>query len=256
MKTLALRAAFLSALVLAWHLAATLSEGNPALLPGPTEVGAWLAAHVADGSLAGAVWVTFRRLALGFAIGLAAGLPLGLLCARSRTFDDTAGMLVRGVQALPSVCWVPLANVWFGLTETAMLFVVVMGTVGSIAVASADGLRSVSPIYLRVARTMGARGLSAWVRVVLPASFPSVLSGMRQGWAFAWRSLMAAEIYVPVIDAFGLGHMLHVGREFHAMDQVMGVMIAIVAVGVTVEQLVFAPLEAALHRRWGTGSRV
>lgn len=256
MSRILLRVAFLAALVGVWEGLASMSLWSPVVLPPPSAVGRWLASSAGDGSLAGATMVTLRRLALGFGIGVGLGLPIGLVGARSRFFDDTVGMLARGIQSLPSVCWVPLALLWFGISEASMTFVVVMGTLGSLAVASTDGVRAVPPIYLRVARTMGARGLSTWTQVVLPASFPFVLSGMRQGWAFAWRSLMAAEIYVPVIgDALGLGHLLHYGREMSAMEAVLGVMLVIVAVGIAVERLVFGPLDAAIHRRWGTGSR-
>jgi NitT/TauT family transport system permease protein len=148
---------------------------------------------------------------------------------------------------------VPLALLWFGLTETAMLFVVVMGTLWSILLATDHGVRSVPPIYVRAARTMGSRRLHTLVKVVLPAALPYVLSGMKQGWAFAWRSLMAAEIYVTMTRNVGLGHMLHYGRELGDMERVLGVMLVIIVIGLIVEKVGFAPVERALHRRWGTG---
>lgn len=253
MRRLAVRVGFLGALVALWHGLAVSGLWSPVLLPSPASVGAWLAGAARDGTLVAATLVTLRRLVVGFAVGVAIGLPVGLLCARSRSFDDTVGLLARGAQSLPSVCWAPLAILWFTRADLAMLFVVVMGTVGSIAIAAADGVRAVPPIYVRVARTMGAGGAATWFRVVLPASLPFVVSGMKQGWAFAWRSLMAAEIIVPGMQAFGLGHLLHYGRELHAMDQVLGVMLVIVVVGVAIDRIVFVTAERALHRRWGTG---
>ena len=116
----------------------------------------------------------------------------------------------------------PLALLWFGQTEGAMLFVVVMGTVWSVMIATDTGARTIPPIYARAARTMGSEGFHKWTRVILPASLPFLVTGMKQGWAFAWRSLMAAEIYVTVLTGFGLGHLLHYGRELNAMDQVIG----------------------------------
>jgi NitT/TauT family transport system permease protein len=181
-------------------------------------------------------------------------MPLGMLCARVRAVQDTLGTAALGFQALPSVCWAPLTILWFGLTETAILFVVIMGTAWSILLATQHGIRSVPPIYARAARTMGSRGLHTALRVTLPASLPFVVTGMKQGWAFAWRSLMAAEIYVTILTGFGLGQMLHYGRELHAMDQVFGVMVVIVAVGLAADRALFAPLERSLHRRWGTGA--
>lgn len=253
MRRWLVRLAFLVGLGLLWQALAAARVWSPVLLPSPTAVLAWLGDAARDGTLLAATTVTLRRLALGFAVGVGIGLPIGLLCARSRSFDDTVGLLARGAQSLPSVCWAPLAILWFTRADLAMLFVVVMGTVGSIAIATADGVRAVPPIYVRVARTMGASGVATWLRVVLPASLPFVVSGMKQGWAFAWRSLMAAEIIVPGMQAFGLGHLLHYGRELHAMDQVLGVMIVIVVVGVTIDRVLFAAAERALHRRWGTG---
>jgi NitT/TauT family transport system permease protein len=199
--------------------------------------------------------VTLRRLLMGYAIGVLIGLPLGLLTSTSEFFEDTIGALALGLQTLPSVCWVPLALVWFGQTETAMLFVVVMGTMWSVIIATDTGARSIPPIFARAARTMGSEGFHKWTRVVLPAALPFLVSGMKQGWAFAWRSLMAAEIYVTILTGFGLGHLLHYGRELNAMDQVIGVMLAIVVIGLATDKLLFSPWERFLHRRWGTGLR-
>jgi NitT/TauT family transport system permease protein len=210
----------------------------------------WTSAR--DGSLLEATEVTVRRLLIGYLIGVAIGLPTGLIMSRSQLISDTIGSLALGFQTLPSVCWVPLALIWFGQTETAMLFVVVMGTVGSVIIATDHGARSIPPIFARAARTMGSEGFHQWTRVILPASLPFLVSGMKQGWAFAWRSLMAAEIYVTILTGFGLGHLLHYGRELNAMEQVIGVMLVIVAIGLIADRLLFSPWERLLHRRWGT----
>jgi NitT/TauT family transport system permease protein len=134
-----------------------------------------------------------------------------------------------------------------------MLFVVIMGTVWSVVIATDTGVRTISPIYARAARTMGSGPFHRWARVILPASLPHLISGMKQGWAFAWRSLMAAEIYVTILTGFGLGHLLHYGRELSAMDQVIGIMLVIVVIGLLADKILFSPWERFLHRRWGTG---
>jgi len=162
-------------------------------------------------------------------------------------------LLALGLQGLPSVCWVPLALLWYGQTEAAMLFVVVMGTVWSVVLATEAGVRNVNPIFVRAARTMGSRWLHVWVKVIIPASLPFIVSGMKQGWAFAWRSLMAAEIFVSILTGFGLGQLLHYGRELNAMDQVVGIMFVIVFIGLLADKVFFSPWERFLHRRWGTG---
>ena len=251
------RVAFFLALFGAWQVLAMARLWSPVLFPAPTKVFAYLVDSISDGTLLGAAAVTARRLFTGYGIGLAVGLPMGVLTARSRTWEDTLGLLALGFQTLPSVCWVPGALLWFGASESAMLFVVVMGTVWSIAIAADGGIRSMPPIYARAARTMGSRRLHTWTHVVLPASLPFVLSGMKQGWAFAWRSLMAAEIYVPISAAIGLGNglgkLLDYGRDQLAMDQVLGVIFVVLAIGLFVDRLLFAPAERYLHRRWGTG---
>jgi NitT/TauT family transport system permease protein len=151
---------------------------------------------------------------------------------------------------------VPLALIWFGQTESAMLFVVIMGTIWSVVIATDTGARNIPPIYSRAARTLGSQGLDKWLHVIVPAALPVLVSGMKQGWAFAWRSLMAAEIYVTILTGFGLGHLLHYGRELNAMDQVIGIMLVIVAIGLAADKIVFSPWERYLRTRWGTGANI
>ena len=244
---------FFAALLAIWQLAVASGRWSPVLLPGPRSVAEYLWSALQDGTLREASWVTLRRLLVGYVIGLVIGLPLGLLTSTSQFFEDTLGALALGLQTLPSVCWIPLALLWFGQTETAMLFVVIMGTMWSVLIATDTGARSISPIYARAARTMGSEGLHTWTRVIIPASLPYLVSGMKQGWAFAWRSLMAAEIYVTILTGYGLGHLLHYGRELSAMDQVIGIMLVIVVIGLLADKLLFSPCERFLHRRWGTG---
>ncbi|MBO5254230.1 MAG: ABC transporter permease [Opitutales bacterium] len=220
-------------------------------LPAPSDVAVYLWNATCDATLPKAIWVTIKRLLMGYAIGLCIGIPTGMLCARFKVFNDTIGILALGLQALPSVCWVPLAIMWFGQTEVAMLFVVVMGTVWSMILATVHGVKNIPPIYLRAASTMGSKGLHTWLNVILPASFPSILGGMKQGWAFAWRSLMAAEIYVTILTGFGLGQLLHYGRELLDMNQVIGIMFTVILIGLLVDKVIFSPLELRLRKKWG-----
>ena len=192
-----------------------------------------------------------RRLALGYIFGIAFGIPLGMITARFRLAHNTLGVIALGLQTLPSVCWVPLALLWFGQTETAMLFIVVMGTLWAVILATDHGIRQIPPLYREAAQTMGSSGFHLWFRVLAPASLPHIVSGTKQGWAFAWRSLMAAEIYVTILSGFGLGHLLHYGRELHAMDQVVGLMLLIIFIGFAADKVIFAPWETFLRKRWG-----
>jgi NitT/TauT family transport system permease protein len=253
MKRIILSALFFIALLVVWHLVVLAKIWSVVLLPDPINVWEYLKGAAEDGTLLQASIVTMRRLLAGYVMGIAAGLPLGLLTARFKLCEDTLGVLALGLQTLPSVCWVPLAILWFGQTEAAMLFVVIMGTLWSVIIATDNGVRNVPPIYARAARTMGSRRLHTWLYVIVPASLPFIVSGMKQGWAFAWRSLMAAEIYVTILTGFGLGHLLHYGRELNAMDQVIGVMVVIVLIGLLTDKILFSPWERFLHRRWGTG---
>jgi NitT/TauT family transport system permease protein len=245
-------AGFFVLLVLLWQWLFELKIWSPVLLPSPIQVAVYLKSAIADATLGHATVITMRRLLTGYFFGIVVGLPLGLLTARWILLRDTLGMTALGLQTLPSVCWVPLALLWFGQTEAAMLFVVIMGTIWSVIIATETGVRNVPPIFPRAALTMGSKRLHIWLKVILPAALPFIVSGMKQGWAFAWRSLMAAEIYVTILTGFGLGQLLHFGREQQAMEQVIGIMIVIVVIGLLVDKTLFSPIERFLHRRWGT----
>ena len=252
MKRSLIALVFFAMLVVAWEAVVRAKIWSPVLVPSPISVGEYFVAATRDGTLWSATLVTMKRLLIGYAFGLIVGLPLGLLTARFEFMEDTLRVMALGLQTLPSVCWVPLALLWFGQTETAMLFVVIMGTVWSVIIATDNGVRTVPPIYVRAAQTMGSRRLHTWMKVIVPASLPFIVSGMKQGWAFAWRSLMAAEIYVTILSGYGLGHLLHYGRELNAMDQVIGVMLVIIAIGLLADKILFSPWERFLYRRWGT----
>lgn len=255
MKYFSYTIAFFAVLFVLWAWCAQAGVWSPLLFPSPGEVVEYLWQITADGTLATSSIVTLRRLALGYVLGMVCGLPLGVLCARYRWAQYTIGILALGLQGLPSVCWVPMATLWFGQTEAAMLFVVAMGTIWAVILSTEQGVSHVPPIYGRAAYSMGCGPLETLLHVTLPASAPFIVSGLKQGWAFAWRSLMSAEIFVPVITGFGLGQLLHFGRELSSMDQVLGIMLLILFIGLLADKLLFSPLEGTLHRRWGTGRR-
>ena len=219
--------------------------------PPPSDVWKYLVGAARSGDLQHATVVTMERLMIGYLIGIALGIPLGMLTARFKTAHLTIGVIALGLQTLPSVCWAPLSIVWFGQTETAMLFIVIMGTVWAVILATDHGIRQIPPLYKEAAETMGSRGFHLWFRVLIPASLPHIVSGTKQGWAFAWRSLMAAEIYVTIIDASGLGHVLHYGRELGDRSQVLGIMFVIILIGFIADKALFSPWETFLRRRWG-----
>lgn len=207
-----------------------------------------LARRARDGALWLAIGVSFRRLALGYLMSVGVGFTLGVAMAGSDAVRRGLGPIVTGLQALPSVCWLPLGLLWFGLSDAAILFVIVLGSALGVAISVDAGCRNVPPLYVRAARTMGASGLVLYRRVILPAAFPEILTGMRLAWAFAWRSLMGAEL---LFVAGGLGHLLETGRELGDLPQVVAVMVVIVAMGIASERVLFDWVERRLRVRWG-----
>jgi NitT/TauT family transport system permease protein len=194
------------------------------------------------------ILISMKRILIGYGLSIVIGLCLGLLIGRVKTLDETLGTLVLGFQALPSICWLPLALLWFGLSESAMQAVVILGSLFSIIIGADTGVKNVPPIYIRAARTMGASGFHLYTKVIIPAALPSIISGFKQGWSFAWRSLMAAELlYVGL----GLGHLLMMGRELNDMNQVIAVMVVIIVIGVVIDRLVFGKIENKIRERWG-----
>lgn len=242
------RLAFYVGLLAIWELVARSGLYPPYLLPGPIEVLRTLWSGLVKGTFITGTLVSLKRLAIGYAISLVIGMLLGLLIGRVKWAEETLGSLVLGLQALPSVCWLPLAILWFGLNERAIIFVVIMGALFSITLGVEAGVRNTPPIYLRAARTLGARGLNIYSQVVLPAALPAILSGLKQGWSFAWRSLMAGELLYFTLS---LGNLLQTGRDLNDAAQVMAVMLLIIFVGVAIDRIVFAPFERRVRARWG-----
>ncbi|MEO6437063.1 MAG: ABC transporter permease [Tepidisphaeraceae bacterium] len=200
--------------------------------------------------LALAIGISMARLIVGFVLSIFLGAMLGLLMWRSRAVDDFLGPLFLGLQTLPSVCWVPLAILTFGINETGVLFVVIMGSFFAIAIALRDGLRVIPPIYQRAGAMLGTSGWKMYRYVLLPASLPALTSSLRQGFSFAWRSLMGAEL-IFAVQRHGLGFLLQTGRDFADVAQVIAVMAIMVMIGMLADRLVFGVLERSIHRRFG-----
>lgn len=242
------RLLFFVALILLWQEVVNLQIWPSYALPGPLDVFASLRDGFSSGQFVQGSLVSLQRLAIGYAISLVLGTILGLVISSYPIIEETLGSLVLGLQALPSVCWLPLAILWFGLSEQAITFVVVMGALFSITLGVVNGIKNTPPIYLRAARTLGTRGFYLASRVTLPAALPSILGGLKQGWTFAWRSLMAAEL---LYTSLSLGNLLNTGRDLLDSAQVIAVMLLIILIGVLIDTLIFATLERNLRERWG-----
>jgi len=219
------------------------------LLPGPLDVARALAASLAAGTLARAVGITAARLIVGYAAALLCGIPLGLVLARSEGTKRALGPLLLGLSSVPSICWLPLAIVWFGLSEAAIQVVVVLGAALPVTIATDSAVRQLPPSTERAARTMGARGSTLLLRVLLPAALPGILTGAKMGWTFALRSLMAGEL---LFVSGGLGQLLETGRDLADTALVLGIVAVIVLLSRASERVLFGPLERVVARRWGT----
>ena len=239
---------FFASLLVLWELISRSGIWPDYLFPGPVAVSQALISGLRKGLYLQGVWVSLQRIVIGYGISVIIGVAMGALIARNKLVEDTVGSLVIGLHALPSVCWLPLAILWFGLNERAVGFVVVMGSLFSIILGVRDGIKNTPPVYVKAARNLGASGLRLYTQVILPAALPSIVGGLKQGWAFAWRSLMAAELLYFTLS---LGNLLQTGRDLNDAAAVMAVMVLIVTLGVAVNQLIFAPLEQRISERWG-----
>lgn len=204
-----------------------------------------------DGTLVRALITTAARLAVGYTLALAIGIPLGIALARARAVKHSVGPIVLGLSSVPSICWLPLAILWFGLSEWAIQLVVILGAALPVSVATENSVRHVAPAIERAARTMGARGARLMLTVTLPAALPGILGGAKLGWTFALRSLMAGEL---LFVSGGLGQLLETGRDLGDTALVVAVVVVIVALGRASEVLLFARADRAIARRWGVES--
>ena len=236
----------------AWQALAW-SEWKPRFaLAWPEDAWTALGDMVADGTLAKAVGITLGRAALGFGVALVIGVVLGALVVRSKLLRAAFGSLITGVQTMPSVAWVPLAILLFqGDIERSIQFVMILGAAPAIANGLIAGSDQIPPILLRAGRVLGARGFATYRHIILPAALPSFVGGLKQGWAFLWRSLMAAELIAAVPGSPSVGFLLNLNRQLADSGALIAVMIVILLIGVLVDSVVFGTLDRAIRRRWG-----
>lgn len=248
MKRFARHAIFYGVLIAIWMVLAKLKIWPPYVFPTPRGVAESLWAGFADHSFWIAIAVSMKRMLLGYSLSVVLGMVLGLAVASNKFLEETMGGLLVSLQSLPSICWLPLAVLWFGLSEKAILFVVVMGSLLSVTIAMETGRQQMPKIYGMAGRNLGACGFKLFWYVLLPASLPFILSGLKQGWAFAWRSLISGEM---IFVSLGLGQLLMMGRDLNDMSQVIAVMMLIIAIGYIVDGLVFKTIERRLQHKWG-----
>jgi NitT/TauT family transport system permease protein len=194
-----------------------------------------------------AIFTSMQRLLVGFILAISIGTLIGMWLARSKWVDETLGSLIIALQSIPSIVWLPLAMMWFGRNDAAIIFIIVIGGTWSMALNTRMGFKNVQPLLLRAAQTMGYKGFQLFRKVSFPASVPYALTGARLAWAFNWRALIAAEL----LATGGLGSTLLLATDFFNMNLVVAIMIIISVIGIIMDQLVFQRIEKRVMKRWG-----
>jgi NitT/TauT family transport system permease protein len=220
------------------------------IFPGPGATLANLGDQLKAGLLWHAIATTLERAVIGFGLAVLIGAVIGALVSRIGPLRAAFGSLITGLQTMPSIAWFPFAIILFGINTTAILFVIVLGAAPSIANGLIAGVDYTPPILLRAGATMGLRRLSLYRHLILPASLPAVVAGLRQGWAFAWRSLMAGELLVIIANQPSLGVLLSTDQDQADMQSATAIIIVILLIGIFVHTL-FSMADRAIRRRWG-----
>ncbi len=235
-----------------WAVVVAAGIKPPELLPPPSAVWDTLVTSFQKGTLQTATWASLSRALVGFTVSVVLGTALGLLLSQWRWLRTAVGPLISGLQSLPSATWLPAAVLWFGVSDAAVYTVVLCGAIPSIALGLVSGVDRVPPLFLKVGTVLGAGRLQSLRFVVIPAALPGYVAGLRLGWAFAWRSLMAAELIVAVAGTqSSLGQLLDAGRKKGDMSLILAVILVILVIGIGVELGVFSPLERRLLRSRG-----
>lgn len=244
------KVAAISIALLGWQLVVWSGWRPPYALPGPGAVFPELWRQLGEPTFWQAIATTMRRAAVGFAAATVIGLVIGVATARIRRLRVAIGSLITGLQTMPSIAWFPLAILLFQLSENAMYFVVILGAAPSIANGVITGVDYVPPLLQRVGRNLGASGLQLYRHVIMPASLPSIVGGLKQGWAFAWRSLMAGELLVVIAATPSIGLRLDTARQLNQASSLIAWMIVILVIGILVD-VAFDRANTAIRRRWG-----
>jgi len=233
-----------------WQLVVLSGWRPDYVLPGPATVFGRLATDLSHADFYVGVGVTLRRALTGYLMAVAIGASVGIVVAQVKVVRRAVGSAILGLQSMPSLAWFPLAILLFQQSETAIASVVVLGAAPAIAAGLLNGVDHVQPLLIRVGRVMGARGPALYRHVILPAALPSFIGGLKQGWAFAWRSLMAGEIIVIVANSASIGQQLQFAKDLADAEQLLAIMVVIFVIGVVIDTL-FGALDRAVRVRWG-----
>lgn len=248
MTTALRRIIFIVIIAVIWEVTSRFSGLPDFMFPSLTQVLTTLFNGLIDGQITAAVIKSMSRIAIGFTVAILLGVLFGYLIWRYKIVEDTLGFVVTALQSIPSIVWFPLAIIWFGLNDFAILFIVTIGATWTMTISATSGFKNVPTLYQRVAKTLGSNGFHFIKTVIIPASIPQLLSGLRIAWAFSWRALMAGEL---LGGGGGLGQLLETGRSLGQMDLVISVMIIIAVIGTIMDHVVFVRLERSVQTKWG-----
>jgi NitT/TauT family transport system permease protein len=239
----------LAIVLVIWQLI-HLSGWKKDVFPGPGATLSNLWDQAKGGQLWHAIGTTAERAIIGFGLAVVIGSVIGALVSRIKPLRAAVGSLITGLQTMPSIAWFPFAIILFGINTSAILFVIVLGAAPSIANGLIAGVDYTPPLLLKAGAMMGLRRVSLYRHLILPASMPAFVSGLKQGWAFAWRSLMAGELLVVIANQPSIGVLLSTDQDQTDMPSTVAIMIVILVIGIVVDQL-FNRANSAIRHRWG-----
>ncbi|HEY3856837.1 MAG TPA: ABC transporter permease [Verrucomicrobiae bacterium] len=235
-------------LLAAWQSLASLTHARDYVFPSPWQVAQRMVELGRDHLLLPSLLATLKRMSIGFAISAAIGLVIGAAMGTSWMINKTLKSLFLGLQTLPTAAWAPVSVLIFGLSDRGIYFVVVMSSMSAVAIATADGILNIPPIYLRAARTLGTPSWAMYERVIMPAALPGIVTGLKLGWTLGWHGAVSAEL---IKSSVGLGFLLYMGRELNDAAQVIGIMLLTILFGLLLDQFLFGLIERKIRHRWG-----
>jgi NitT/TauT family transport system permease protein len=245
---IALVLGFYLLLIALWQLLASLHLAPDYLFPSPLQVLRRMVELSGDRLLWPSIAITLKRMSIGFVLSAVIGLIIGIAMGTNWVVNKCLKSLFLGLQTLPTAAWVPVSLLIFGLSDRGIYFVVIMSSMPAIAIATSDGILNIPPIYLRAARTLGTPPWAMYERVIIPASLPNIVTGLKLGWTLGWHGAVSAEL---IKSSVGLGFLLYMGRELNDAAQVIGIMLLTIVFGLLLDQFLFGMVERKIRRRWG-----
>ena len=248
MKITLIRIAFFVLLFCIWYLIVKVGQIPSYILPAPQEVFDSFYYGFLKGGYTAAIFSSLLRVLIGYFMALGIGIITGILLARYYILDVTFGRIILALQSIPSVAWVPLALLWFGITDSAVIFIIILEAVLPVTLSTKNAMKNIPSNLIRAAQTLGSRGLHLYQNVIIKAMIPELVTGLRLSWAFAWRALIAGELF---ISGSGIGQTLELGRSLADMAQVIAMITTIGVIGFLTENIFFGTIEKRVRLAWG-----